>query len=174
VSKQINITNGVFDSVEIEQSDDVFWQNNDSFAHWPVPWCSGLKTEPGQPSSAFQTFPGASPLLPQVLQYTCALHPKENGTIYIYNDFLLVTLPLTGTAGQTATVALATGGKSPYNIKIGAAPAWLSVTETTPVDSSAGISATFTNPPAGSYTFNLNVTDGLGKNFQQQIGITIS
>lgn len=176
MSKQINISkNGIFDTVEVELSDDVFWQNNDSKPHFPVPWSTGLRMEPSKPSSSFSTFPTSSPNLPQKIVYGCAIpgHEAEQGVIFVYNDFTLAAMPLTATAGQTTTVQATNGGKSPYSISAPGAPAWVAFVETTP-DSSAGFSAVLTNPPAGNVAFDLNTTDALGKNITQQITINVT
>ena len=181
MSKQININRNaqgrvVFDVISVEVSDDVFWQNNDTQPHWPVPWCSGLRMDPSKPSNVFQAYPSGSPTLPQTVVYGCAMpgHGAEQGVIYVYNDFSIASSQIAGEAGQAATVAVARGGKSPYAISATGLPNWVSLAETAPVDSSAGISATLTNPPAGDFAFTLNTTDALGKNIQQQITISIT
>src|SRR5947207_1825747 len=97
--------NGVFEKVEIEQSDDVFWVNNDSKPHWPVPWCYGLRVDPGKTSNSFQIFPGATPNLPQPIQYQDAL-TGQTGIILVYNDFQMVPGPYTAKAGQNASIPL--------------------------------------------------------------------
>ena len=176
MSKRITIgKNGAFETVEVELSDDVFWQNNDTQPHFPVPWCTGLRMDPSKPSSSFSTFPTSSPNLPQKIVYGCAIpgHGSEQGVILVYNDFTLASLPLTATAGQTTTVQVTNGGKSPYSISAPGAPPWVSFVETTP-DSSSGFSAVLTNPPVGNVAFDLNTTDGLGKNIQQQITIDVT
>jgi hypothetical protein len=41
-------------------------------------------------------------------------------------------------------------------------------------ESDAGVFAVLTNPPKGTVTFELNATDALGNNIQQQITITVT
>jgi hypothetical protein len=161
---------GSFAQIEVEQSDDVFWNNQDSNPHWPVPWCYGLKVAPQQSSNAFQAVPGGT--LPQKLIYQDALS-AQSGVMWVYADFQMASSPYTATAGPSASIPITTGGKSPYDTaKSTGVPSWISFAESTP-DSSAGFNAVLTNPPPGSVTFNLNATDGLGKNIQQQVTITV-
>jgi len=171
MSKQITIgSGGVFAQVEVEQSDDVFWSNNDSKPHWPVPWCYGLRVDPGKPSNLFQAIPGGT--LPQQLVYQDALS-NQSGVMMVYADFAPQGGPFASTAGQNSSIPVTSGGKSPYNTSASTGvPSWITFAEPTP-DSSSGFNAVLTNPPAGSVTFNLNATDGLGYNIQQQITITV-
>jgi hypothetical protein len=172
--KQITIKpGGFFEQVEIEQSDEVFWVNNDTQPHWPVPWCYGLRVDPDKTSNTFQIFPGAGPNLPQQIQYQDALS-GQTGVILVYNDFQLVVPPYTAPAAPTVTIPLTQGGKSPYDTSSSTeVPPWVAFAESTP-DSSAGFNAVLTNPPRGSFTFNLNATDALGKNIRQQITIAVT
>ena len=171
MSKQITIgPGGVFSQIEVEQSDDVFWTNNDSSPHWPVPWCYGLRVDPGKPSNAFQAVPGGT--LPQKLIYQDALS-SQSGVMMVYADFAMVPGPYAATAGQNSSIPLTSGGKSSYNTSASTkVPSWITFAEPTP-NSSSGFNAVVTNPPAGSVTFNLNATDGLGYNIQQQVTITV-
>ncbi|MBZ5622543.1 MAG: putative Ig domain-containing protein [Acidobacteriia bacterium] len=171
MSKQITIRpGGAFDQIEVEQSDDVFWSNNDSNPHWPVPWCYGLRVDPGKPSNSFQAVPGGT--LPQKLIYQDALS-NQSGVMMVYADFAPQSGPFAGTAGQNSSISMTSGGKSPYNTSASAGvPSWITFAESTPGNSS-GFNAVLTNPPAGSVTFNLNATDGLGYNIQQPITITV-
>jgi hypothetical protein len=172
--KQITISSdGAFEEVEIEQSDEVFWVNNDSKPHWPVPWCYGLRVDPSTTSNTFQIFPGASPNLPQQVRYQDAL-TGQTGVILVYNDFQLVASPYTARKASIVTIPLAQGGKSPYDTSssIGV-PSWVEFAESTP-GSSAGFGAVLTDPPTGRFTFDLNATDALGKNIQQQITIEVT
>jgi hypothetical protein len=175
MSKQITIgPGGAFSQIEVEQSDDVFWSNNDSKPHWPVPWCYGLRVDPGKPSNAFQAVPGGT--LPQQLIYQDALS-NQTGVMMVYADFAPVAPPPSGsfaaTAGQNSSIPVTSGGKSKYKTSASTGvPAWITFAEPTP-DSSSGFNAVLTNPPAGSVTFNLNATDSLGYNIQQQISIVV-
>jgi hypothetical protein len=85
MSKQITIgSGGAFEQTEVEQSDDVFWSNNDSNPHWPVPWCYGLRVDPGKTSNSFQAVPGGT--LPQKQIYQDALS-NQSGVMLIYAEF---------------------------------------------------------------------------------------
>src|SRR5262245_35676403 len=133
MSKRITIgPNGVFEQVEVEQSDDVFWVNNDTKPHWPVPWCYGLRVDPGNTTGAFQTYPGAQPNLPQKIVYQDALG-EQTGVILVYNDFLVIPGPYTTSASQPQPIPLTSGGKSPYNTSASAnVPKWLTFAEAIP------------------------------------------
>lgn len=171
MSKQITIgSGGVFAPIEVEQSDDVFWSNNDSKPHWPVPWCYGLRVDPGKPSNAFQAVPGGT--LPQKLVYQDALS-NQTGVMWVYADFALAPGPFAGTAGKNSSVQVMVGGRSKYDASASTGvPSWITWAEATP-DSSSGYNAVLTNPPPGSVTFNLNAIDGLGHNIQQTVTITV-
>src|SRR5450631_2338562 len=107
MSIQINISpGGVFASIEVEQSDDVFWSNNDSKPHWPVPWCYGLRVDPGKPSNPFQAVQGGT--LPQKLIYQDALS-NQSGVMMVYADFAPAPGPYAGTAGQNSSIPLTSG-----------------------------------------------------------------
>jgi hypothetical protein len=175
--KQITISpGGAFEEVEIERSDEVFWVNNDSQPHWPVPWCYGLRVDPNKTSNKFQTFPRESPNLPQQIRYQDAL-TGQTGVILVYNDFQLAAPgrpPYTKPAAPTVTIPLTQGGKSPYNTSLSTdVPSWAAFAESTP-GSSKGFNAVLKDPPKGPVTFYLNATDALGKNIQEQITITIT
>ena len=153
MSKQITIgPGGTFSQIEVEQSDDVFWSNNDSKPHWPVPWCYGLKVDPGKPSNAFQAVPGGT--LPQKLIYQDALS-NQTGVMMVYADFAPASSSgsFTATAGQNSSIAVTSGGKSTYNTSASTGvPSWITFAEPTP-DSSSGFNAVLTNPPAGQRHF---------------------
>jgi len=174
-TKGINIgPGGVFETVSVTQSDEVFWVNNDSAPHWPVPWCYGLKMDPGKTSTNFMVYPGStSAVIPQTLQYQDALG-NGSGVIYIYATFASAAVTNPVAAGSSAQVA--TGGMSPYDTsKSSGVPSWLTFGEQTP-DSSGGIYAfVAAGTPAGSAAnFTLNATDALGNNIVQQFNITTS
>ena len=70
--------------------DDIFWSNNDEQAeHWPAPsvdkktdWMDNpipikLPDQPA-PTSRYLSFSGAT-----TINYVCALHPQETGTISV-------------------------------------------------------------------------------------------
>jgi hypothetical protein len=124
MSKQITIgPGGVFAPIEVEQSDDVFWSNNDSKPHWPVPWCYGLRVDPGKPSNSFQAVPGGT--LPQKLVYQDALS-NQSGVMWVYADFALASGPFAGTAGQNSSVQVMVGGKSKYDASASTGvPSWI-------------------------------------------------
>ena len=168
--RRIVITNGQFPTTDVEQSDEVFWFNSDTVAHWPVPWCTGLKMAAGQSSAGFQTFPGNSGIVPQKIQYTCALHPTEIGILNVFGDFALAKAPYSGAA--RTNIQITVGGKSPYDTSGTVLPAGVTLAEKVP-GSCNGFGAVAT--AAGTYTFTLNATDGLGVAIQQQlISVTVS
>src|SRR5260370_7928287 len=81
--------NVVFDSPQnVQQSDLVFWYNGDSEAHFPIPGCGALRVAPGQSTKAnpYQGFPDTTPDLPLTINYTCAIHPAESGTMVVSAD----------------------------------------------------------------------------------------
>jgi hypothetical protein len=167
--------------VSVTQSDEVFWVNNDTAPHWPVPWCYGLKTAPGQTSTNFMVYPGStSAIIPQTLQYQDALG-SGTGVINIYGTFAPApvappTPAGTYTAAAGGSVQVATGGMSSYDTSQSTGlPAWLTLGELTP-DSSGGVYAfVAAGTASGSVAkFNLNATDGLGNNIVQQVQVTVS
>jgi hypothetical protein len=148
--KQIDINpNRVFEQVEIEQTDDVFWQNNDAQPHWPMFWAP---RQSFQVLQQFPDFPNPQPQLPQRVQYQCAIpgHQNETGIILVFDDFTLATLSLSATAGQINSIPLTSAGKSPYDTSASTGvSSWVTFAEPTP-DSSVGFNAVLTNPPTGN------------------------
>ena len=74
------------DPITVVQNDSVFWHNSDpENAHWPAPskanqnaWLD-YQIPPGSQSSQVSFNPGA----PYTLNYVCALHDGEEGTINV-------------------------------------------------------------------------------------------
>lgn len=95
MSDRIQIgSGGSFPPTTANQSDMVFWYNDDTETHFPIPLCGNLKVAPGASTPAFQ--PIQQPALPSTITYSCALHPSESGTLTIDND------PTTPQATQSA------------------------------------------------------------------------
>jgi len=183
----------VFDSVDVAQGDTVYWSNQDSTDHWPVPNCSGLLVTPGKSSNGVQlataNFPrspyvdptvngaiaGPSPL-PMALTYGCAIpgHESESGTINIYDNLSALPAP-PNVAQQGIPITILTGGKSPYTIVQDPAHPELTIMEQPPAGSSGGVAVVLNQAPktTGTITLQVNVTDGLGKKFNQAIQINI-
>ena len=174
-SRQIAISaGGKFASIDVYQSDTVVWKNDDHVAHWPVPNCTGLNVKPQAVSNGAQFFPPPLPG-PLPISYGCAIegHQSEHGTINVYVDFAAVS-PLT-LSSSAPTAAIATGGKSPYVIVQDSAYPFLTVSETTPAGSSAGLTITLgSGSSPGTINYQLKATDGLGTPLDQTIQITIS
>ncbi len=179
-SKQIAIgSGGTFASIDVQQSDTVVWKNNDSKTHWPVPNCTGLLVKPQATSNGAQFFPPALPG-PLPISYGCAItgHESEQGTINVYVDFAVAApqpIPVSSKTPYVA-VAIAKGGKSPYAIVQDASVPYLTVSETTPVGSSAGLSIALNAAPPGigTITYQLKATDAMGNPIDQPVQITIS
>ena len=175
-SQQIRIgPGGKFAPIDVYQSDTVVWKNDDRVAHWPVPNCTGLRVQPQGVSNAAQFFPPALPgALP--ISYGCAIegHESEQGAINVYPDFAAVS-PLELSSAAPAT-AIVTGGKSPYDIVQDPNFPYLTVSETTPAGSSAGLTITLGSGAPGTATINyqLKATDGLGTTIDQPVQITIT
>lgn len=178
-SKTIDIgPGGAFGTIDVVQSDTVVWTNNDRQAHWPVPNCTGLRVTKQAVSNAAQFFP--PPLgAPLPISYGCAIagHESEQGTINVYVDFVVAAQPITvSSATPYAAVAIVTGGKSPYTVVQDPNVPYLTVLETTPAGSSAGLSVILNAaPPAKTtITYQLNVSDALGNSFNEPVQITIT
>jgi len=176
-TKTINISpGGVFATANIVQADTVVWKNNDNKAHFPVPNCTGLLvkpqgvTNPMQPNAPWQGF------LPQAIGYGCAIpgHESESGVINVYNNFLPVAPPVDLSTATTAPIA--TGGGSPYKMTNDPKYPYLTLQETAPAGSSAGVSISVSSPPAGVTTiqYQLNVTDVSGTTINQPIQVKLS
>ena len=84
----INRVNGkvVFTQVTVTQSQVVFWNNNDSEAHWPIQG-PRFQIGPGGNSDDSTVYPAP---LPTTIYYGCAIqgHENERGSIVVYADFL--------------------------------------------------------------------------------------
>ncbi|HEX6100326.1 MAG TPA: hypothetical protein VF432_28690 [Thermoanaerobaculia bacterium] len=169
---------GTFASIDVVQSDNVVWKNGDRQTHWPVPNCWGLRVNPQAVSNDAQFFP--PPLsAPLPISYGCAIegHESERGSINVYADFTLAAQPVTvSSATPYASVPIATGGKSPYVVVPDSSVPYLSVSETTPVGSSTGLSVVLNAAPpsTGTINYELNVTDALGNPIHQSVQIKIT
>lgn len=166
-----------FGTVDVAQVDSVVWQNNDNVDHWPVPNCTGLKVAPGKTSTGLQPAPGtAAPSLPATIVYGCALHDNESGTINIYDNMAAAAQPVNVPQGTPYTqAAVMTGGKSPYQITQDPNNPTLTLQDTIPAGSSAGVAVILNAAtPAGSATITVNVTDALGRTFNQKVQLTIA
>ena len=97
----------VFSSPAAQQSDLVFWHNADAQPHYPVPGCTNLKVAPGQSTqgSPYQGFPDTTSQLPLTVNYICALHSGESGSIVISAD-TPATPPLGAPAIDPQNVAI--------------------------------------------------------------------
>ncbi len=178
-SKQIDIgPGGAFATIDVLQSDNVVWKNNDRRAHWPVPNCTGLRVKADAVSNAAQFFP--PPLAaPLPVSYGCAIegHESERGTINVYGAWIVAAQPIAVSSGTPyASAALVTGGKSPYTIVQDPNHPYLTAFETTPAGASLGLSVVLNSaPPAKTtITYQLHATDGLGNTIDQPVQITIT
>jgi hypothetical protein len=70
--------------------DAVIWHNSDSVAHLPAPsaanpngWFSD-ELAPGDTSDTITPGPNTTPSEPYTVNYVCANHPEEKGTITVY------------------------------------------------------------------------------------------
>ena len=174
-TRTIDISSGgVFAAADVVQADTVVWKNNDSKTHFPVPNCTGLLVQPQGVTNGMQ--PAAPWALPMAITYGCAMpgHQSESGTINVYNNFVAATPPVNLSTASTAPIA--TGGKSPYKMTNDPKYPYLTLQETAPAGSSAGVSITVSSRPAGVTTVNyqLNVTDALGTNINTPIQIKLS
>jgi hypothetical protein len=174
---QIAISSGgAFQAVDLTQPDSVIWDNNDSQEHWPVPNCSGLRVEPGKSSNAMQ--PAPNPNVPLQVIYGCAIpgHEAEQGSMTIYAPMAVKTNPGAVSFAKQAAASVATGGKSPYTCVNDPAFDYLTLIETTPAGTSAGVSiiATKAPPAPGTITYQLNITDGMGRKLTAPITLTVS
>ncbi len=156
---------GQFAAVNAAQSDSVFWNNQDSVQHWPVPGCSNLNVEPGKSTPGFTPFP-APPILGKATTFVCAVHPAETGTLTIWPDFLTAGATLSGTVNTN--VALTKGGMLPVSITSAVvAPSTMAVSV---VNGAVVANASV----AGTYTVNLVAVDGLGVQVSQISTIKIT
>lgn len=169
---------GTFPSVDVAQIDTVVWRNDDSQTHWPVPNCSGLKVDPGKSSNGVQLVTStAAPTLPMAISYGCAIagHENESGMINVYDNLA----PVSGVAIPQTTpftqVVVVTGGKSPYTIQQDAKHPEITLEEAIPAGSSGGVAAIMNQAATqtGAITLQVNVTDGLGRTFNQPIQVTV-
>jgi hypothetical protein len=175
--KRIQISaGGKFETVNVYQSQLVYWENNDSTTHFPVPNCTGLLVQRGKSSNALQ--PAPAPNLPMTFVYGCAMagHENEQGTINVYNDFVLVENPTELTAKDPSTT-IVRGGKSPYVIEQDPTLPMLHLFENAPAGSSSGISIGVVNwqqTPKGTLNYEVHVTDALGSTFWTPVAIPLS
>src|ERR1051326_2170425 len=107
---------GVFPTTTVFQRDLVFWLNDDTQQHYPVPGCSklspnnsNLQVAPGGTTPVIQ--PTASPDLPATIPYGCAIsgHEAESGSI-IVNPDSGSPQPGTPAGTRTKTIDISTGG----------------------------------------------------------------
>ena len=69
--------------------DTITWHNCDSQAHWPAPGASNptgwfkYQIPPGGTSDTLAPGPNSTPTAPYTLNYVCANHPEETGTITV-------------------------------------------------------------------------------------------
>lgn len=172
---------GVFPELNVVQIDFIVWNNQDTRTHHPVPNCTGLQVKPGAVSNDMHPAPPPGPpTLPISVDYGCAIpgHESERGMINVFNTFVL-TSPTVAVSPVTPYVAvpLLTGGMSPYTINPDPSATFLTLAETVPAGSSAGISVALNGPPpAGktSVTYALDVTDALQTNIRQAITINLA
>jgi len=185
--KQIHITRSnnivTFETVSIDNTETVFFTNEDTTAHWPTLATNQLGPYPS-PNSSQCTLP-TTPDPPFAYSYGCQIagHENEKGTI---NVFVVLgagttTLPQATAGSPIAPVQVVIGGMSPYQISgqlfqitdgsgniiqqgsgsIG--PGMQLAASTT----NAGITATGTPTQLGTYNFTFTVNDGAGRNLQQ-------
>src|ERR1043166_1104883 len=117
MSVQITIgKGGVFPSTSVFQRDLVFWTNDDTQQHYPVPGCSklppgdaSLQVAPGGTTPAIQ--PTASPDLPATIEYGCAIagHESESGLLTVNPDSGS-SQPGTPAGTRTKTIDISSGG----------------------------------------------------------------
>lgn len=88
---------------DLQQQDMVFWHNDDSQPHFPVPGAGSLSVAPGKDSAAFPVMP--TPALPLTIDYVCALHPNESGKMVIGGS--ATPAPV---VGIQRTIAIGRGG----------------------------------------------------------------
>lgn len=187
----------VFDTVDVAQGDSVYWVNDDSQEHWPVPNCMGLLTKPHQSSTPVQpatsnaprspyTNPGLvttgpSPL-PMSIVYGCAIagHEDERGTLNIYDNLAPVLaqakppVPAPTNPGQGLPATVVTGGKSPYTITQDPTHPQVTLIEQPPAGSSGGVAMVVNQAPSNTtIQLQVNVTDALGKTLDQPITVII-
>jgi hypothetical protein len=167
---------GKFATVDIMQSQTVFWTNNDNVVHFPVPNCTGLLAKPDGVTNDTQIVPIPTP--PLAISYGCAIagHENESGTINVYADFSATSIALSS-ATPFAAVPVATGGKSPYAIVQDGAVPYITAVETVPAGSSTGVSLVLNAaPPAGTtaVSVQLNVTDAFKTNITTTTQVTLT
>lgn len=69
--------------------DTITWHNGDSAAHWPAPNASNptgwfqFQIPAGGTSDTLSPGPNTTPATPYTLNYVCANHPDEKGTITV-------------------------------------------------------------------------------------------
>lgn len=95
---------GVFENPTAQQSDLVFWFNDDTRPHYPIPGCAQLRVVPGASTPKYQ--PAPAPTIPVTIDYSCALHPDETGHLTVNPD---PSGPVTGTPAGTTNCEIAIG-----------------------------------------------------------------
>jgi hypothetical protein len=107
---------GVFQPTEVFQRDLVFWYNDDTQQHYPVPGCSrippnnsNLQVAPGGTTPPIQ--PAPSPGLPTTITYGCAIsgHEAESGSILVNPDSGNTSAGVP-TNATTKTIEISAGG----------------------------------------------------------------
>ena len=167
---------GTFASVDVQQSQTVFWTNNDDVVHFPVPNCTGLSVQPQGVTNSLQIVPVT--VVPMAIWYGCAVegHESESGTINVYGDFRVLPVTLSS-ATPYAQATVIPGGKSPYVIEPDGSVGYITIFEITPVGSSGGIAMVLNAPPPANETsvdYLLKVSDALGNKIDQTITITLT
>ncbi len=98
---------GVFENPTAQQSDLVFWFNDDTQPHYPIPGCAGLRVAPEATTPRYQ--PAPAPTIPVTIEYSCALHKSEKGQLTVNPD---PTGAVTGTPAGDSNheIAIGSGG----------------------------------------------------------------
>jgi hypothetical protein len=168
---------GDFATVDVYQSQAVFWTNRDTVAHFPVPNCTGLRAAADAVTNDMQIVP--IPVLPIAVAYGCAIegHEEESGTINVFGDFLPAGTAVTLSSEKKPflPVSVVTGGKAPYKIVQDGGVPYITTVESLPAFT--GISLVLNAaPPAGTtqVTYHLNVTDAFLTNITTTIQVTLT
>jgi hypothetical protein len=182
-----------FSTTSRQQSDMVFWQNQDSEAHFPAfptgaPVLSsqvGPNANSGsvQPALALSTYyPSTGPSIPlpqgQVFPvgYVCSLHPGETGIINVYADFYSQPSQLAPfKRGTAATAPLTIGGMPNFTFTVSNSNLPASLTVTILVNTEGPVVTGTPGPnDAGSFAFDLYCLDSDGNNVTQTYLLTVS
>jgi len=182
---------GVFPSVEITQSQLVFWKNDDPKSpHWPqFPQqpAVGPRFQTGSGNTSDPVQPYAGGPIPQgqnqLVKYGCRIpnHESEQGLITVWADFLVATIQNGGVFNQLpdgkvgtayTPVALTTGGKPGYShtLSDAALPPGINVT-----DGPSGVMVGGTPGAAGQdFAFTVHCKDALGNRVDQTFTLRVS